>query len=323
MKALVFAYHNIGCVGLRALLETGFEVQAVLTHEDNPEENVWFDSVADLARQAGVRVLLPPDPNAPEVIEELTALQPDILFSFYYRNLLKRPLLELPRVAALNLHGSYLPAYRGRCPVNWVLVNGETETGVTLHHMIEKPDAGDIVVQRRVDISDADTAHSLYGKLTQAAEGMLAEVLPLILSGQAPRLPQDHTRASYYGGRRPEDGHFHWGDSARNIYNLIRAVTHPYPGAFTEFAGGRLRVWWASPYPGLKADTPGTVSALENNYPIVATGMGHLRLISLQVNEGPLVEAPTFVSQYSLAAGSSLLPVAGIAGNNLGKEELQ
>ena len=179
----------------------------------------------------------------PAFVAAMQALQPDFLFSCYYRHMLKQPLLDLPRLGALNLHGSLLPRYRGRVPVNWVLVHGETETGVTLHYMEAKADQGDIVGWKRVPITSEDTALTLFAKMTAAAPELLRETYPLLRAGTAPRLSQDHSQASYYGGRTPADGLIDWRHSAQQIYNLVRAVTHPYPGAFTFFQGRKLLVW--------------------------------------------------------------------------------
>src|SRR5262249_29024809 len=237
VRLVVMAYQDIGWVALDELLSLGAEIAAVVTHRDDPGENVWFRSVAERARQAGLPVRMPASVNDPEVIATIARLAPDVIFSFYFRELLSAEVLALARQAALNLHGSLLPRYRGRCPVNWVLVHGERETGVTLHHMEARPDRGDIVAQRAVPIADDDTALSLNRKLGEAARLLLRETYPLLLAGRAPRIPQDHARASYFGGRRPEDGRLQWRQSARQLYNLVRAVTHPYPGAFTTFRG--------------------------------------------------------------------------------------
>src|SRR5262249_39226387 len=206
-------YQDIGWVSLDELLALGAEVAAVVTHRDDPRENVWFRSVAGRAREADLPVLMPASVNDPGVIATLARLAPEFIFSFYFRELLSPEVLGLARRAALNLHGSLLPRYRGRCPVNWVLVNGERETGVTLHHMDAKPDRGDIVAQRAVPIADDDTALSLNRKLGEAARLLLRETYPLLVAGRAPRIPQDHSRASYFGGRRPEDGRLQWRQS--------------------------------------------------------------------------------------------------------------
>ena len=247
MRAVVFAYHNMGILGIRALLENGFEVPMVFSHPDDPKENRWFGSVADFCRERGIPVHLPANVNVPPWPDAIRAARPDFLFSFYYRSMLSAEILSLPRVCAMNLHGSLLPRYRGRAPVNWVLVNGETETGVTLHLMTEKPDAGDIVGQAAVPISFEDTALTLFGKMEKAAESMLSGLLPRIAAGDIPRRPNEIGKGSYYGGRKPEDGRIDWTRPAVEIYNLVRAVTRPYPGAFSFLGSEKLLVWGAKP----------------------------------------------------------------------------
>ena len=157
MRAVVLAYGNIGCVGIKALRKHGFEIAAVFTHQDQPQETIWFDSVAELASEHRIPVFAPADINHALWVEKIRELNPDILFSFYYRNLIQRQILDIPKAGCLNLHGSFLPKYRGRAPINWVLVNGEKETGVTLHYMTSRPDDGDIVAQEKIAISDDDT----------------------------------------------------------------------------------------------------------------------------------------------------------------------
>ncbi|HPK53992.1 MAG TPA: formyltransferase family protein, partial [Smithellaceae bacterium] len=158
MKAVVFAYHNMGIAGLEALFRHDYEIAAVFTHEDDPLENCWFGSVKQWAEQRNVPVFTPEEINSRKWLIKIGEFQPDVIFSFYYRKMISSEILAVPAQGAFNLHGSLLPAYRGRCPVNWVLVNGETRTGVTLHYMIEKPDAGDIVGQKEVAIDIKDTA---------------------------------------------------------------------------------------------------------------------------------------------------------------------
>ena len=247
MRIIFLGYHTIGCACLKALIglcrDLGDEIVAVVTHADDPQEENWFASVRQIAFDNYLPVYQPADPNDPAFVAAMQALQPDWLFSCYYRLMLKQPILDLPRLGALNLHGSLLPRYRGRCPLNWVLVHGETETGVTLHYMVAKADQGDIVAQARLPITPEDTAVTLFARMTAAAGQLFRETYPLLRSGQAARLPQDHTQASYFGGRTPEDGRIDWGQPATSIYNLMRAVTHPFPGAFTTLAGRKLFIW--------------------------------------------------------------------------------
>jgi methionyl-tRNA formyltransferase len=241
-RAVVFAYHNVGVRCLQVLLARGVEVALVVTHEDSPTENIWFGSVASVAAEHGIDVLTPADPKAPEVLDAVRRVAPDFIFSFYYRHMLPVALLALAKRGAYNMHGSLLPKYRGRVPTNWAVLNGETETGATLHEMAAKPDAGAIVAQTPVPILPDDTAAQVFDKTTVAAEQTLWRVLPALIAGEAPRLPNDLASGSYYSGRKPEDGRIDWSQPAARVYNLIRAVAPPYPGAFTDIGGERFIV---------------------------------------------------------------------------------
>ena len=241
-RAVVFAYHDVGCRCLNVLLDQRVAVPLVVTHRDNPGENIWFGSVAALARKRGIETITPEDPNAPGIVEKIRGLQPDFLFSFYYRLMLGPALLAVPARGAFNVHGSLLPKYRGRAPVNWAIVHGETETGATLHEMVEKPDAGRTVDQEAVPILPDDLAVDVFRKVTGAAERVLARSLPKLIDGSAVLSAQDLSKGSYFGGRRPEDGRIDWSAPAKRVHDLVRAVAPPYPGAFTEVEGKRLRV---------------------------------------------------------------------------------
>jgi len=240
--AVVFAYHDVGYNCLSVLLRHSVNVTLVVTHEDNPAEHIWFRSVAKLAAGHGLDVIAPDDSNVPAVVDRVRALQPDFLFSFYYRNMLTPALLEAPSRGALNMHGSLLPKYRGRVPVNWAVINGERETGATLHYMTVKPDAGDIVAQQAVPILPDETAGEVFEKVAAAAANILDRSLPGLIAGTAPRTPQDLSKGTYCRGRRPEDGRIDWRRSGREIHNLVRGVAPPYPGAFTVIAGRTLHL---------------------------------------------------------------------------------
>jgi methionyl-tRNA formyltransferase len=241
-SAVVFAYHDIGVRCMAALLELGVDIRLVVTHADDPGENIWFGSVAELAGDHQIPVILPGDANSAEVLAQAAACHPDFLFSFYYRSMLGQPLLDIPRLGAFNLHGSLLPRYRGRVPVNWAIINGESETGVSLHRMVSKPDAGDVVAQQSVPILRNDAAIDVFRKLVCAAEQVVLRTVPQLIDGSATETPQDSSQASYFGGRRPEDGRIDWRRPAREIHNLVRAVAPPYPGAFFEPQGQRVFV---------------------------------------------------------------------------------
>ncbi|HVE10646.1 MAG TPA: formyltransferase [Paraburkholderia sp.] len=258
-RAVVFAYHNVGVRCLQVLLARGVDVALVVTHEDNPSENIWFGSVAQVAAEHGIDTLTPADPASPALRDAVSAARPDFIFSFYYRHMLPLDLLALAARGAYNMHGSLLPKYRGRVPTNWAVLNGETETGATLHEMAAKPDAGAIVAQTPVPILPDDTAAQVFDKVTVAAEQTLWRVLPALLAGEAPHLPNDLAHGSYFGGRKPEDGRLDFTQPAQQVYNLIRAVAPPYPGAFTDistangserFVIARARLVPPGPLPG-------------------------------------------------------------------------
>ena len=260
-RAVVFAYHNVGVRCLRVLLDHGIEVPLVLTHEDAPGETIWYDSVASVCREHDIPHLTVDDPNDAATVRRIRALAPDFLFSFYYRKMLGAELLSIAPRGALNMHGSMLPKYRGRVPVNWAVLHGERETGASLHYMDIKPDAGDLVAQSAVPILADDTAHDVFQKVTVAAELTLYRALPQLVAGTAPRVPLDLAAGSYYSGRKPEDGRIDWTRPAREIANLVRAVAPPYPGAFTELAGKRIIVARARPgaSPSASAANPGAI----------------------------------------------------------------
>jgi len=286
MSVVVCAYHNVGYRCIEELLRQGAEISLIFTHEDSAAEQIWFSSVRTLAEQHGIPYLTS-SINEPENIERLRQIRPDFLLSFYYRNMIKPEVLEIPARGALNLHGSYLPKYRGRVPVNWAVINGETETGATLHYMVAKPDAGDIVDQEKVAIAFSDTAHDVFGKVTEAAVIVLRRAWPGLLDGTAARLPMDLKAGGYFGGRKPEDGRIDWRKSAVEIYNLIRGVTHPYPGASCELNGQRVIIWSAWPREG--CGEPGRIVSQQPL--MVGTGQGLLEIRQLQLGDGPEIAA--------------------------------
>lgn len=257
--AVVFAYHNVGVRCIKVLLAQQVDIALVVTHEDNPAETIWFDSVADLCGEHAIPFITPDNAHGKDLFDKVKTISPDFIFSFYYRHMIPVALLGLSRHGAFNMHGSLLPKYRGRVPVNWAVLHGETESGATLHEMTEKPDAGAVIGQTAVPILPDDTAFEVFGKLTVAAEQTLWNALPSLLNGTAKRLPNDLSKGSYFGGRKPEDGRIDWTLPAQQVYNLHRAVAPPYPGAFAQVAGktvviGKARLdarQWPDLQPGL------------------------------------------------------------------------
>lgn len=335
-NCVVFAYHDIGCAGIRALIDAGYSIAAVFTHADDPGENRFYASVAQLCVRHGLAVHAPEDVNHPLWVARIRALRPDFIFSFYYRNLLSAQVLDCAARGAYNLHGSLLPRYRGRAPANWVLVNGERETGVTLHRMVERPDAGPIAAQRSVPIAPDDTALTLHGKLREAAAGLLADCLPALARGRLVERPQDDSRATYFGRRTAADGELDWSRTATELANLVRAVTQPYPGAFAWHGDRKLVVWSAATVDVAHRKEPGTVLSAQ---PLrIACGAGALEVLAGQQGDAGLYLAGAQLAQemglsegLRLARGSSMrtrntrvliLGVNGFIGNHLSQRLL-
>ncbi len=298
-SAVIFAYHNVGFRCLNVLLAHGVDVKLVVTHRDNPKETIWFDSVQKLAELHGITIITPDNPNVPEVEEQIRALQPDFFFSFYYREMLKAPLLAIPKLGALNMHGSLLPKYRGRVPVNWAIIRGETETGATLHYMTEKPDNGDIVAQQAVPILPNDTAHEVFQKVTVAAEMALNDVLPALLSGKAQAVQQDLSKGAYFGGRKAEDGIINWSRSAQEIHNLVRAVAPPYPGATTQVMGKSMRILQTL-VTGCTVSDEKPAFYVKDGKAYAICGSGVLRVVRFEL-EGVEMSAAEFAARHGTA----------------------
>ena len=296
-SAVVFAYHNVGYRCLNVLLAHGVDVKLVVTHRDNPKETIWFESVQKLAELHGIPTITPDNPNVPEVVEQIRALQPDFFFSFYYREMLKAPLLAIPKRGALNMHGSLLPKYRGRVPVNWAIIRAETETGATLHYMTEKPDDGDIVAQQAVPILPNDTAHDVFLKVTVAAEMALNDVLPALLAGTAKAVKQDLSKGAYFGGRKAEDGIIDWSQSAQEIHNLVRAVAPPYPGAMTQVMGKSMRILQALVSKCTAAGKEHPAFYVKEGKAYAICGSGVLRVVRFEL-DGVEMSAAEFAAKY-------------------------
>lgn len=281
----------MGAACLKELIGLGAPVAALFTHEDAPGEEIWWRSCAEIARANAIPVYAPERIDE-EWIARIAALRPAVIYSFYYRNLLPEAVIRLAPLGAFNLHGSLLPKYRGRAPVNWMIANGEREGGVTLHHMVARADAGDIVAQSAVQISDDDDALTLYRKIVPLGAALIRECHPLIVAGRAPRRAQDLKAGSYFGRRRPADGRIDWNWPARRIFNLVRAVTHPYPGAFCQAGGRKLYVWQAriGTEEGSRG-APGTIAGVAEGAAVeIAAGAGSVIVTRAQYEGG--VEGP-------------------------------
>ncbi|MDH2069254.1 bifunctional UDP-4-amino-4-deoxy-L-arabinose formyltransferase/UDP-glucuronic acid oxidase ArnA [Pantoea sp. GD03673] len=337
MKTVVFAYHDMGCVGINALLNAGYEITAIFTHNDVATENHFFGSVARLAAEHGIPVYAPDEANHPIWLDRIRTMAPQMIFSFYYRHLLSDEILQCARKGAFNLHGSLLPKYRGRAPLNWALVNGEQETGVTLHRMVKRADAGNILAQQKVTIDDQDNALTLHRKLTQAAGQLLSDILPRLRHGDVSEWPQDERQATRVGGRSAEDGRIDWNQPAQVIHNLVRAVTDPWPGAFAFAGSVKFIVWKSRVHPQPHQAKPGTVISKQPF--LIACGEGALEIQTGQSEHGVYMNGSQLAQSLGMVPGALLysqpqsalqrrtrvliLGVNGFIGNHLTERLLQ
>jgi methionyl-tRNA formyltransferase len=298
-RAVVFAYHNVGVRCLKVLLAGGVDVALVVTHQDSASENIWFESVQSLCEIEGIPYITPEDAKSPALLAQVQAAKPDLMFSFYYRHMLPQAILDV--APAYNMHGSLLPAYRGRAPTNWAVLHGALETGASLHEMTVKPDAGAIVAQQAVPILPDDTAFEVFGKVTVAAELALHGVLPLLLDGSAPRTPNDLTRGGYFGGRKPEDGRIDWAQPAAQVYNLHRAVAPPYPGAFTDLGPLRYVIERARLHKGAPTGLPPGLAVVDNAI-LGVCGDGRALAIHSLLADGSRISPAELKAQLAQAA---------------------
>jgi methionyl-tRNA formyltransferase len=290
-RILFFGYSEVGYECLSLLLGRGDNVVALFTHVDSPSEKIWFKTPALAAFPRGVPIFVPEKAGTPEMIGRIAALKPDLILSVYYRNMISTKILALAPLGAFNLHGSLLPKYRGRAPINWARLHGEPRIGMTLHRMVRAPDAGAIVDQEGVDIGPRDTAGEAFLKVLPCARAVLARQIDALLAGTAPETPQDDAQATYFSGRKPGDGRIVWTQTSRQIFNLIRAVTDPYPGAFTDIGAARLMAWWAepdSPAAQSRRGRPGEVLSVSPL--VVATADGALELTRTEWRGAPAPE---------------------------------
>ncbi|MFN2387107.1 MAG: formyltransferase [Thermoanaerobaculia bacterium] len=299
-RIAAFAYSQTGHACLERLLDRGEDVVLVATHADRPVEAAWFPSVAALSRSRGVRTVLMDDPGTDDAVALVRDAAPDLILSFYFRGMLPEATLAIPARGAYNVHGSLLPKYRGRAPVNWAVLRGETETGATLHRMSRRADAGEIVGQQAVPIGPDDTAFEVQSRVTEAALRLLDRHLDALKNGTAALRPQEEAEATTFGRRRPENGRIDWSAGAREVHNLVRALTHPYPGAFTDVFGGKTFLW-KTRVPGLGShdNFPGQVRQESGSLYVACGDDFYLEVLRLQPEGGEEMDGARYAAQVA------------------------
>ena len=301
----VFAYSEVGYSCLEQLIRMGEDIVFVVSHKDNNNESIWFRSVSELAHKFNIPLLKPESIEGEKFINVISSFKPDVIFSFYFRRIFSEELLSIPSLGCINLHGSLLPAYRGRAPVNWVIINGEKETGVTFHYMTQKVDAGPIIVQKRIKIENDDTGLSLTRKIASCGAELLEDVVEGLHKQNLRSTTQDESKATYFGKRTPSMGRIDWQWDNEKIYNYVRALTSPFPGAFFVVEDKKCIIWQGEKKKCENREPPGAIIGISKDSVVVKAGSGCFRIIEVEVG-GERFTSEGFVKHFKLKKGDSL-----------------
>jgi methionyl-tRNA formyltransferase len=309
LRAVFLGTPEFAVPSLEALVRET-DVVAVITQPDRPKgrgRRLSPPPVAAAAAAFGLRVLQPPRLRTPEVVATLRGLAPDVHVTVAYGKLIPRDVLEIPPLGSINLHPSLLPKYRGASPIASAILNGDTETGVSIMYQSMELDAGDLILQRRVAIAPDDTARTLEARLARAGADALLDALRLIAAGTAPRLPQDHAAATFTTKLEKEHGRIDWTRPADELVNLVRAMD-PWPSAYTTHRGRLLKVWKAAVAEDVRPADPGTVLEVRpGGGVVVATGRGALRLLDVQPEDKRRMSADDYARGARLTPGERLV----------------
>ena len=295
MKICFLGNHTVGATALRVLRREA-DVVAVVAHPEDQEDGVRYVSVFAEARRMGIPVIRAVG-KSPELEQLMDAAQPDLIWISDYRYLIPVAVLRLARRGAVNLHPSLLPKYRGRAPINWAILKGETQLGLTAHFVDEGADTGDIIAQSAFALGQNQDVGDALNRLYPLYETMTAEVLAAFRSGSVPRRAQEAKAATVFPRRTPEDGLIDWNETANEVWNLIRAVAAPYPGAFSAWSEGILRVWKAEAIcalPAARRRKPGEIVSVSDDGAVLVVACRDAAIIitkfELELSAAPLVE---------------------------------
>lgn len=309
MKLVFMGTPEFAVPSLDALLTAG-DIVAVVTRPDRPQGRglqMTPPPVAMAASQYALTVLQPERLRDPEFLARLRTLEPDLLVVVAFGRLIPPDVLALARLGGINLHPSLLPRYRGAAPIPRAIAAGETTTGVTVLHVSEELDAGDIILQRAVPIHPDDTAAMLEGRLAEEGAGLLVEAVRLLEADRAPRTPQDPSRATFARKITPEEAWISWSDPAVKIVNQVRAFD-PWPVACTSWGEVVLKIWRARALEGSGPQAPGTVVSAGREGLVVATGAGRVEILEVQPAAGRRMPAADYLRGHPLPPGTVLGP---------------
>ncbi|MEC0243538.1 methionyl-tRNA formyltransferase [Paenibacillus dokdonensis] len=309
MKIVFMGTPAFAVPSLRMLLDEGYNVVAVVTQPDRPQgrKKVLMPTpVKEVALEQGIPVLQPQRMRSPEAVAELAAYKPDLIVTAAYGQILPKGVLELPANGCVNVHGSLLPQYRGGAPIQRCIINGETETGITLMYMAEGLDTGDMIAQVKIQIDEEDTSGTLFEKLSIAGAALLKEQMPRLANGRLKAEVQDEQKASYAPNLKREDEKIDWNASTRDIYNQIRGLV-PFSGAFTLWNDEVFKAWASRKTDkASKEADPGTVLQLTDQGIEVKTGDASLWLTRIQPSGKKQMEAAEFVRGNTMTPGTVL-----------------
>lgn len=307
MKIIFFGSDDFAARHLESLIAK-HNVVACVTQPDRAKGRgmkLEFSPIKDMALKHDISVLQPNDLKHPSVAEELKSYQADVFVVIAYGKILPKNILEIPSICSLNLHGSLLPKYRGAAPINWAIINGDQESGLTIIRLNPQMDAGDIVAQMKMNISDADTSQTLREKMMQSGPAFLLETLATLLEKLKKAKPQDASQATLAPKLSKELGEINWNKPAAQIHNLVRGL-HPWPGAYTYFQGKVLKILATDVHPEAQKATPGEILEIDKNGFAVATKKDILFIELVKPESGKEMKAYDFVIGHHLKEGMEL-----------------
>lgn len=310
-KIVFMGTPEFAVASLRMLIQEGYEIAAVLTQPDRPvgrKRVLTPTPVKAEALQHGLTVWQPEKLRTSDTVDDIRALQPDLIVTAAYGQILPKAVLDIPRLGCINVHGSLLPKYRGGAPIQRSIMNGETVTGVTIMYMAEGMDTGDMISRVEVPIGTDDNAGTMFAKLSEAGADLLRRTLPDIIAGRVEAVPQPHDEATYAPNLKREDERIDWTRPAEQIANQVRGLV-PFSGAFTTWNGEVFKVWACRPEPapaGEAAAAPGTVLAAGTDGLRIQTGQGVLSLLEVQPAGKKAMPASEFLRGGKMEQGTVL-----------------
>lgn len=315
LKIIFIGTADFGGSVLEKLIDSKENIVRVITQPDRPQgrgKKILPTPIEKIALNKGIEVFQPENINDEEAIKKIKEFNPDIILVVAYGQILSQDVLNIPRMGCINIHASLLPRYRGASPINWAIINGEKETGITFMFMSEKIDAGEIIYQQKIIILPDETYGELYYRLSNLSVDIINTVLEKIKEGKIKRIPQDYKLVSYARKMTKQDGEITWSDKGEKIYNLIRGTT-PYPGAFTYYKGRKLKITQArflSSYQNkgkVSTSIPGCVVEIEKDSLLISTGdRGIIKILRLIPAGSKELTAAQFVNGYKIKVGDIL-----------------